>query len=371
MLNSEAIEPPSAVAVPPSLYEPMDEQRGGHVHLDFLDGLRGLAAMYVVCHHFLAWNTAGLPHWAAQAVSWANFGHSAVNIFIVLSGFSLMLPVARSQDNRLRGGTRPYLMRRARRILPPYYAALALSLIALLASPQGIAALHGQAAPGWASNFTAGSLLSHFAVVHNFSPVWSGRINMALWSVATEWQIYFVFPLLLLPVWRRFGSAVAVAAGFGAGLLPLLISRYDLSAPCCWYIGLFALGMAGAVLCARGLWPQEGDSFRPAFPSNRKLLSLTVLLMLSYIAVLKILPAHSQVNAGYYRFYLSETAKDGLTGGLALCLILFCARGVGLRRASAPAPRALLLLELPAVRALGLFSYSPLPHALHHFAKCV
>ena len=328
------------------------------VHLDFLDGLRGLAAAYVVCFHFLALGATGLPRWAAYAVSWANFGHSAVNVFIVLSGFSLMLPVARSEDKHLRGGTRHYLFRRAWRILPPYYAALALSLLALLTLPQRMTALHEHLGTGQSPDFSTGSLLSHLAVLHNLSPDWSGRINMALWSVATEWQIYFLFPLLLLPVWRRFGGAAAVAAGFTAGLLPLVINRYDLSVACFWYIGLFALGMTGAVSYARSLWPQEGDPARRAFPSNMKLLGLTVLLMLCYLAVLKILPAHSQARVGYLRFYIAETLKDGITGGLTVCLILYCARGVSLRREGARAPRVLLLLESPAARALGLFSYS-------------
>lgn len=251
------------------------EKDGGavpRVHLDFLDGLRGLAAAYVVCFHFLALNITGLPRWAAHAVSWANHGHSAVNVFIVLSGFSLMLPVARSGDRSLWGGMRRYLVRRAWRILSPYYAALALSLLALLASPQGMAALRGRAALAWSLDFSAGSLLSHLAVIHNLSPQWSGRINMALWSVAIEWQIYFVFPLLLLPIWRRFGSAAAIAAGFAVGLLPLVITRYDLSVACFWYIGLFALGMAGAVTCARSLWPQGGAPVRHAFSFSLKML---------------------------------------------------------------------------------------------------
>lgn len=148
----------------------------GRLHLGFLDGLRGLAAFYVVCHHFLAWSSSALPRWAQRAVSWADFGHTAVGIFIVLSGFSLMLPVARSQNGRLRGGVRLYLSRRARRILPPYYAALLLSLLpsALFSRP-----------------LTLASVLSHAVLLHNLDPRWCHDINMALWSVATEWQIYF------------------------------------------------------------------------------------------------------------------------------------------------------------------------------------
>ena len=356
MLNTKSSgSAPSELSVP-SVAE--KEERRPRVHLDFLDGLRGLAATYVVCFHFLALNTAGLPNWARHAVSWSNFGHSAVNLFIVLSGFSLMLPVAYSQDKLLLGGTRLYLKRRTWRILPPYYVALGLSLVSLLASPQGMAALRGHAAANWSANFTAGTLLSHLAVIHNLRPEWAGRSNMALWSVATEWQIYFVFPLLLLPVWRRFGNVAAVVAGFGAGLLPLLVTHYDLSTACFWYIGLFALGMMGAVLCANRSRPNAGSLSSSSYPSCRKLLSLTLLLLLGYFAALKILPVHSLINAGYYRFYLGETVKDGLVGGLVLCLILYCVHGVNQRQENAPTPYILLVLESSVARTLGLFSYS-------------
>src|SRR5215218_948233 len=79
-------------------------------------------------------------------------------------------------------------------------------------------------------------------------------INMAHWSVATEWQIYFLFPLLLLPLWRRFGSACAVAAAAVVGLLPhfLLPESRNLDWACPWFLGLFAMGMAVADAFARG-----------------------------------------------------------------------------------------------------------------------
>ena len=47
---------------------------------------------------------------------------------------------------------------------------------------------------------------------------------------------------------------------------------------------------------------------------------------------------HSRADAGHYRFYLGETVKDGITGGLAVCLILYCARSTCLRREGIPAP---------------------------------
>src|SRR5215203_1884331 len=103
--------------------------------LAFLDGLRGLAASYVVLHHAaLLVPPSGLTGPATVARFLLRHGHYAVAVFIVLSGYCLMLPVARDPLGRLPGGTLAFFGRRARRILPPYYAALVLcwALIALV-----------------------------------------------------------------------------------------------------------------------------------------------------------------------------------------------------------------------------------------------
>src|SRR5438270_2616521 len=95
--------------------------------LPFLDGLRGLAAVYVVLHHAaMMVPPAGLGGVGSAARFVFRHGHYAVAVFIVLSGYCLMLPVARDPCGRLPGGVVGYLGRRARRILPPYYAALGL-----------------------------------------------------------------------------------------------------------------------------------------------------------------------------------------------------------------------------------------------------
>ena len=103
-------------------------------HVAYLDGLRGLAALYVVLHH--AW----LQTWPVtlyqdaapgpaimRFTRWLAFGHYAVTFFITLSGFCLMIPVLRA--SHLRGGVRGFALGRIRRILPPYYAALLLSTV--------------------------------------------------------------------------------------------------------------------------------------------------------------------------------------------------------------------------------------------------
>ncbi|MCA1596629.1 MAG: acyltransferase family protein, partial [Chloroflexi bacterium] len=116
-----------------------DSDSRRRARLDYLDGIRGLAALFVVFHH--VWRQSfhaaapEIPPWWLAFASTLSAGHYGVAVFIVLSGFCLMLPVAKSADGRIPGGVAAYLKRRSRRILPPYYAALAFSLAALAIIP--------------------------------------------------------------------------------------------------------------------------------------------------------------------------------------------------------------------------------------------
>ena len=142
------------------------------------------------------------------------FGAFAVAVFLVVSGFCLMLPVVRRPEPRLDGGLKPSAQRRATRILPPYFAALGFSTVLILALSQ----LRRVSGTPWditLPHFTVAKVTSHLFLVHN----WFGDLRWAfdppLWTVALEFQIYFVFALALLPCWRRFGPAVTMAFAFG------------------------------------------------------------------------------------------------------------------------------------------------------------
>jgi peptidoglycan/LPS O-acetylase OafA/YrhL len=163
-----------------------------------LDGVRGLAALFVVVNHiflraFPGYPVDNAPFWAG----WVIYGRFAVVVFIVLSGFSLALsPVRRGW--RL-GGVSSFAGRRALRILPAYWAALIFSLVVawLVAPPPG------QGLPDLRSVVVNGLLVQN--LVSAPSP------NRAFWSMAVEAQLYILFPLLLLAV-RRWGAGAMVAA---------------------------------------------------------------------------------------------------------------------------------------------------------------
>jgi peptidoglycan/LPS O-acetylase OafA/YrhL len=153
--------------------------------------------MFVVLHHtWLAVWPAFPRNIGPWFVGWALYGHLAVAVFIVVSGFSLALAPMRN-GGTLTGGTRRFLRRRAWRIIPPYWAALVISTIitALILQPD---VGSGAVAKGFVVH---GLLLQD--IVGSFAP------NGAFWSIAVEWQIYFVFPLILL-VGRRTNFTVAV-----------------------------------------------------------------------------------------------------------------------------------------------------------------
>jgi peptidoglycan/LPS O-acetylase OafA/YrhL len=227
-----------------------------------LDGLRGLAALYVVVNHvflraFPGYPVDHAPFWAG----WFIYGRFAVVVFIVLSGFSLALSPAR-HGWRL-DGISQFARRRARRILPAYWAALAFSLAVawLLVSQPG----HG--VPDARSVVVNGLLVQN--VVGAPSP------NAAFWSMAVEAQLYLAFPLLLLTV-RRWGAVVMVAVVtlvvaavgiVGPHVAPIstfvIQSAPDLAA--LFAVGVLTAGIVGASP-ARRSWPWAWLALAAAAP---------------------------------------------------------------------------------------------------------
>ncbi len=225
-------------------------------HLAYLDGLRGLAALYVVVFHIWGYHQGQMNALATRLVTPFGFGPYAVGVFIVLSGFCLMLPVARSEDGLIRGGARRFFLSRARRILPPYYCAVAFSLL-LIAFFIG----HKNGSP-WDSSLpvTTLGLVSHLLLFQDTLHATFGKIDPPLWSISVEWRIYFAFPILVW-CWRRLGpwvttgavfviSYAIVEAFFHVPLLQPLNSQGTGILP--QYLWLFTLGMLAADISFSG-----------------------------------------------------------------------------------------------------------------------
>ena len=212
----------------------------------FLEGIRGLAALYVLCYHvLLATKFSGdLPVVPRVLTSWLSEGAFAVVVFIVLSGFLLNLPVA--ARGTLSGGNWGFFIRRAWRILPAYYVALLLSaLLTNVIAYDWIADSQFYGHHAW-SRALWPDLAAHVLMLHNLHAPLAYSFNGSLWSIATEWQIYVLFALVLVPIRARFGPFIALATGLALGALALTAlmpanNRGDL-----WLIAAFALGAFAA-----------------------------------------------------------------------------------------------------------------------------
>jgi peptidoglycan/LPS O-acetylase OafA/YrhL len=288
-----------------------------------LDGIRGVAALFVVMNHvflraFPGYPVDHAPFWAA----WFIYGRFAVVVFIVLSGFSLALSPAR-HGWRLDGVSR-FAARRARRILPPFWAALVFSLaVAWLIVPPP-----GQGAPDAKSVVVNGLLMQN--LIGAPSP------DRSFWSIAVEAQLYVVFPLLLLMVRRRGVIAMVAAVTLvvaAVGILGPHVSGLDVfviqSPPdlaALFAVGVLAAGIVGASEARRSR-PWAGLALAAAAP------------------VLATIWWQGSVWTLDHLFWV-----DLMLGPAVACLLAGLATGH-------PAP-LLRLLDTRPLRSLGTSSYS-------------
>jgi peptidoglycan/LPS O-acetylase OafA/YrhL len=290
----------------------------------WLDGIRGAAATFVVLHHIWLTTWPGFPtNTGPWWLGWLLYGHMAVAVFIVVSGFSLAL-VPLHNGESLPGGVGRFVQRRAWRILPAYWAALVVSVIvtALLLQPDLGAGAVGK-------GFVVHGLLLQ-DVIGSQSP------NGAFWSIAIEWQIYFVFPLiLLLARWTSLGKAVlltalaVLAAHFVAGMGGPF-EKIDGLTP--QFLALFALGVLAVRLGSENLTA-----------THRR--GLGTLAAAAFVAF-AFLAATQGSEWMVARFFWMD-----LLFGLGVA----CALAVMYSGGSAPARS---LLTSPGALWLGLFSYS-------------
>jgi len=165
-------------------------------HLPSLDWARGLAVGWVFIFHSLA------PASGYQRVDWnsqirnidfsasgllfalASFGVYGVAIFFAISGFCIQISFTRSKTKSWIN----FFVRRSFRIFPPYW--FWLSIFSMLAVSFPVSSQ--QVLIGWKNVF------AHAAALQNLREPIVYSINPSFWSLAIEWQLYLLFPVLLL-----------------------------------------------------------------------------------------------------------------------------------------------------------------------------
>ncbi len=200
--------------------------------LGLLAGTPGLAALGVMIFHVRIFLWTGWSNIRSHPEQFSFFDRAAawlslpapmlgecVLLFFVISGFCIHYPMA-GKTTKLE--LKAYAIRRIIRIYPPYFAAVCLSLLAVLYFEWT-----NPAQEPWVANLL---------LIQNYLPSVNSQIssNCSLWSIATEVEFYLAYPLLLL-VWRRCGPFKSM----------LIFGMISLTA-----VGLYLQGIQGMVFSA-------------------------------------------------------------------------------------------------------------------------
>jgi peptidoglycan/LPS O-acetylase OafA/YrhL len=204
-------------------------------HFDFLDGLRGIAIMFVVvlCHGFYLKGATDLPSRIASTMLTA--GEMGVPVFFVLSGFVIALPFFKVRKREPRAWKVPgYAIRRLAKIVPPF--ALSIAVFGafycvrdgnLVLAREGLKWLCGAA--------------SFCSFPYRFNPVY--------WSLIGEVQFYCVLPFLFLATRGCSVKRTAVVCFWVLLLVPMMTRL------------VVRLGSGEAVTVPTALFPFSLDFF--------------------------------------------------------------------------------------------------------------
>jgi peptidoglycan/LPS O-acetylase OafA/YrhL len=153
---------------------------------EFVDALRGLAALAVVLPH-----AAGLFVYARQSwlTRWylglAEYGGAGVMVFFVISGFAIAYSLRNTSGHGF--GLGRFMLRRAVRLDPPYWAGMV--LIGLVVAIRAYLTHQPILLP------STGKVLAHLFYLQDILGL--GHFNIVFWTLCLEFQLYFVFAVMM------------------------------------------------------------------------------------------------------------------------------------------------------------------------------
>lgn len=246
----------------------MQSNRHPFQRLEFLDALRGIAALWVVLFHMIYIPVPNLaaPRWAAP---WVTVGGMGVTLFFVVSAFSLCYTMP--YHHRERRPLLSFYVRRFFRIAPLFYFILAASIV--------YGAHHFAFIPD------LGAILASILFVFNFIPDMQVGIVWASWTIGVEMPFYLLFPLF----YRWFDNAWKAGAFLAFTILCAGLAKFlvGLAAPGSdefmkWSIArhlpVFACGMLSFHICTIILRNGSPGRERGIFIVGLALLLFTALL---------------------------------------------------------------------------------------------
>ncbi|RYZ25751.1 MAG: acyltransferase, partial [Chitinophagaceae bacterium] len=268
------------------------------VRLDYIDALRGLAALLVlVCHSLQVDGSLHLPHSLAQSFEAGKYG---VQLFFVISALTIFYSLYKSDANSTK-----FFIRRFFRIAPLYFIAVIVYSLLFGVKSEGI--------------------LLNLSFLHGFSPRYINSVVPGGWSIGVEMVFYCMIPFLF----QRLTTLKRALYFFLATLVFSFVSMYvfrkfvssssDLESFVYFWLPnqlpVFGLGFIVYYLSFEKILPTIKTLFYP-------LVFICLLVMLSVITKLTVLGEHVvfAIVASTIIFLLSRQALPGLINKVTLYL---------------------------------------------------
>jgi peptidoglycan/LPS O-acetylase OafA/YrhL len=296
---------------------PGREQSRNPLYRADIDGLRALAVLSVIFHHYLVPGFRG--------------GFVGVDVFFVISGFLIAAHIE-SEIAAGRFSLLAFYERRIRRILPALFLMYALFLV-LASQVHFPRDFHLQSRlAAYVIPFLAN--YAFYQNAGNYSGEFAGHIVLLhTWSLAVEEQFYLFFPLLMIAISRfvRRGYPVVLWPLAVASLVSCVVATY-IYPSAAFYLTPYRAWelLAGALLAVGRFSPPRDDRVRAG-------VALLGLLLI----------AGSDLLLSDNTPYPGEWALVPCAGAVAI-LYASCDRSMRVGK----------LLDNPIMRRIGLWSYS-------------
>lgn len=185
------------------------------------DGLRAIACLSVIIHHLSKQLIANNQQTIIQELQkFGIMGNTGVSIFFILSGFLLSYPFWKNYlNNSNYPSLKAYSLRRAARIIPGYYIAIAVSAYIVIANNVPVQYF-------WMRVIAGVTFTSCF----NYKNFFPSEINGPLWSISFEVFCYFLMPIFMYGLFRIYGKKRTFIKAFsywiGALAIIIVLNRF-------------------------------------------------------------------------------------------------------------------------------------------------